>query len=322
MIRHRGNLYELNLTGGYSSGKMCLVQGTNERWGYSNVCTEVKQYTARRFIETKGGFSWSRDYRAEPSTGSYNPSGQAIEAHRSERENANSRDRRRNGRDTSLSLSAHHSVRVAPKEGPNGQPAKSNPSKRHRERLNAELDTLASLLPFDQNVLSKLDKLSILRLSVSYLRTKSYFQATGRDDLEGRYFRDLVEIGNISSRPPQLSSILSWKVNSARGAKKRSSPAGISAGRSPSSSPFPRTLFFFLQLLTLRKRKIESAACALSKRLDSDGFFFFCSSNHFYSFVAATKLFSSARCLPAPFLFEPRRDALAAISYELNSGAS
>uniref|UniRef100_A0A914RY09 BHLH domain-containing protein n=1 Tax=Parascaris equorum TaxID=6256 RepID=A0A914RY09_PAREQ len=42
------------------------------------------------------------------------------------------------------------SVREVPKPA-----AATNPSKRHRERLNGELETVAALLPYDQSVISR-----------------------------------------------------------------------------------------------------------------------------------------------------------------------
>ncbi|KAE9552422.1 hypothetical protein FO519_004363 [Halicephalobus sp. NKZ332] len=75
----------------------------------------------------------------------------------------------------------------------------TNPSKRHRERLNGELETVAALLPYDDATIQRLDKLSVLRLAVSFVQIKAHFALYLRRQQSGTEHVQLASLASTNA---------------------------------------------------------------------------------------------------------------------------
>lgn len=81
-------------------------------------------------------------------------------------ENASGKDRKR--KSCSEKIDDHDKTKVP-----------QSASRRHREKINATLEELGGLLPLPEEARSKLDKLTVLKLSVSFFQTQNYLK-TGK----------------------------------------------------------------------------------------------------------------------------------------------
>ncbi|XP_031567583.1 neuronal PAS domain-containing protein 2-like [Actinia tenebrosa] len=82
-----------------------------------------------------------------------------------------------------------------------------SPSKRHREKLNNVMDELADLLPLSSDAKSGLDRLSILKLTVSFFQTQNLIQSADRTQQLHGANKKKVNVQGVSLSEMALEAI-------------------------------------------------------------------------------------------------------------------